>query len=69
MEQINKLSNWTIGIGLLNYMIGGTILILPVLAMQAGYINMVVICLFMGFMSYYTANLIVAHMGSSKDIK
>ena len=63
------LSSCAIGTGLLNYMIGGTVLILPILAMKSGYVNTILICLSMGYISYYTAILIVAHLGKSKDIK
>jgi len=50
-------------------MIGGTVLILPILGMKAGYINIIVICLLMGIMSYYTGILIISHLGISKNIK
>lgn len=50
-------------------MIGGTVLVLPILALHAGYVNMTVICFIMGMMSYYTAYLIISHVGVSKDIQ
>jgi amino acid permease len=63
------LPNFTISLGLLNYMIGGTVLILPLLGMKAGYINIIVVCLMLGIISYYTGNLILSHLGKSRNIK
>ena len=50
-------------------MIGISALILPVVGLQTGYLTIVWVCLLMGYISYYTASLIVVHMGQSKNIK
>lgn len=50
-------------LGLANGMIGGTILILPLLGLTTGYITSLIVCLIMGGISYYTAKLIVVHLG------
>jgi hypothetical protein len=54
--------------GLLNGMIGGTILVLPIIGMTSGYITTILICSFVGFVSYYTAHLIVVHLGKAKNM-
>jgi amino acid permease len=55
--------------GLLNGMIGGTILILPIIGISTGYAMILIIASFLGFISYYTANLIVIHLGRAKNMK
>jgi hypothetical protein len=54
--------------GLLNGMLGGTILVLPVIGMATGSITTILIYCFIGFLSYYTAHLIVVHLGKAKDM-
>jgi hypothetical protein len=56
-------------IGLLNGMIGGTILVLPILGLRTGYISIIMICAIMGLISCYTAYLIILHLGKAKNIK
>lgn len=63
------INNLTTVIGLLNGMIGGTILILPLLGMKTGYLMIALVCIFMGFLSGYTAYLIILHLGKSRNIK
>lgn len=55
--------------GLLNGMIGGTILILPLTGIATGYITTLIVCLGTGGVCYYTGNLIVVHLGKAKNIK
>lgn len=50
-------------LGLLNGMIGGTILVLPLLAIQTGYLLIPCISILYGSISYYTCYLIVLHLG------
>jgi len=66
---IESIGNSETVIGLLNGMIGGTILILPILGLRTGYISILLICFIMGAISCYTAYLIILHLGKAKNIK
>ena len=50
-------------LSLTNGMIGGLILILPVMALNAGYVVTTLICLATGIFSFYSSYLCVKHMG------
>lgn len=50
-------------LGLTNGMIGGTILVIPLIGATTGYILIPVICLFYGSISCYTCYLITRHLG------
>jgi amino acid permease len=63
------ISNSMTVLGLANGMIGGTILILPILGLSAGYLTSWLMCLFIGTISCYTAYLIILHLGKSPNIK
>lgn len=54
--------------GLLNGMVGGTILILPIVGISTGYVTAVIVCSLLGFVSYYTGNLVVVHLGNAKNM-
>jgi len=56
-------------LGLVNGMIGGTILVLPIIGLGTGYIGSMLVCVVMGWISFYTAYLIIQHLGKSKSIK
>lgn len=45
-------------------MIGGTILILPLLGIVVGYMSVIFITLILSMISGYTAYLIVKHLGT-----
>ncbi len=55
-------------VGLANGMIGGTILVLPVLGLTSGYIAIPLIAVTFGLISFYSATLIVTHLGKSTNI-
>lgn len=55
-------------VGMVNGMIGGLILILPVLALNAGYILSFIVILLTGLFSYYSCYLCVTHMGDQPDL-
>ena len=55
-------------IGLVNGMIGGLILLLPVYALDAGYVTTFIVILFTGIFSYYSCYLCVLHMGDQPDL-
>lgn len=55
-------------VGLMNGMIGGVILVLPVTAYQAGYLFTILAILFSGFFSFYSCYLSIKHLGDQKDM-
>jgi len=55
-------------LSLVNGMIGGLILILPVLAIQGGYLSTFLVIGITGLFSYYSAKLCVLHIGNSSDL-
>lgn len=55
--------------GLLNGMIGGTILVLPIVGLSTGYASTLLVAIVIGFISYYTANIIVVHLGKAKNMQ
>lgn len=56
-------------VGLLNAMIGGTMLIIPILALTAGTMEQLLFSLVLGLITAYTAYLLVSHLGTAKNIK
>ena len=56
-------------IALLNGMIGGTILVLPLLALKAGYLLVPMLVIFYGTLSCYCAYLLVLHLGNSHSLR
>ena len=56
-------------LGLVNGMIGGTCLVLPQLGVTTGWITTIWVACIAGFISYYTARLIVTHLGKGKQIR
>ena len=55
-------------IGMVNGMIGGLILILPVLALQAGYILTLIVIFVTCVFSYYSCYLCIIHIGKEADL-
>lgn len=55
-------------LSMVNGMIGGLILILPLLALEAGYILTLIILIVTGSFSYYSCYLCVIHMGDQPDL-
>jgi len=49
--------------GLVNGMIGTLVLILPILALHAGYISTLFIIIITGFFSYFSCYLYLKHLG------
>lgn len=56
-------------LALLNGKIGGASLVLPQLGLKTGWGFTIAICIFVGFISHYTAYLIVLHLGKCKNIR
>lgn len=50
-------------------MVGGTILVLPLLGIQTGYITTIIVSFVVGYISYYTALIYIVHLGKEKDIR
>jgi hypothetical protein len=55
-------------IGMINGMIGGVILVLPLLVLEAGSIGSGIVILVSGIFSYYSCMLCVKHLGSFSDL-
>jgi amino acid permease len=55
-------------VGMVNGMIGGLILILPVDALNAGYIFTLIVILITGAFSFYSCYLCVIHLGDQPDL-
>jgi len=55
-------------VGMVNGMIGGLILLLPVYALDAGYILTLIIIFITCVFSYYSCYLCLIHMGDQPDL-
>lgn len=55
-------------IGLINGMIGGVILVLPLLALEAGTVVTAIVIIVSGMFSYYSSMLCVKHLGPCSDL-
>jgi hypothetical protein len=55
-------------VSLMNGMIGGVILVLPVAAYQAGYLYTILAIIFSGSFSYYSCYLSIKHLGDQRDM-
>ena len=62
------ISNVMTVVGLLNGMIGGVILVLPLLALKTGSLLILPITIFTGFVSYYTCLLCIRHLKNFKNL-
>ena len=56
-------------LGLINGTIGSALLILPVISISAGYVTSIWVTTSVGLATYYTADLIVLHLGKGRSIK
>ena len=64
-----EISTMTIICSLIIGMTGFNGLILPVMGLTSGYITSIWVNLLVGYISYYTASLIITHLGKSKNMK
>ena len=55
-------------IGMINGMLGGVILVLPLLALDAGTFVTFFVILISGVFSYYSCQLCVKHLGKYSDL-
>ena len=55
-------------IGMVNGMIGGVILVLPLLALDAGTVSTFIVVFLSGIFSYYSCQLCVRHLGNCPDL-
>lgn len=53
---------------MINGMIGGVILVLPLLVLEAGSIGSCIVIIISGIFSYYSCMLCVKHLGSFSDL-
>jgi hypothetical protein len=59
---------WTTMVALVNGMIGGSILVLPLVSLQAGWLESILVILFTGVFSYYSCYLSILHLGDQVDL-
>ena len=62
------ISNGMTTIGLTNGMIGGIILVMPLLALKTGWLLILPITLFTGFVSYFACLLCLRHLKNYKNL-
>lgn len=62
------MNQYVITIAMINGMIGGLILVLPILAMYGGTVLSFLVILVTGFFSYYSCYLCVLHLGKNSDL-
>jgi len=66
--RISIMKGYQVIIALVNGMLGGVILILPVMAMQSGTVLSLLVILLTGFFSYYSCLLCLKHLGNHSDL-
>ena len=62
------LSNKMTIVGLANGMIGGIILVMPILALKTGYALIAPTSIIVGFFSYFSCLLCLRHLRNYKDL-
>jgi amino acid permease len=62
------LSNGMTVVALVNGMIGGIILVMPILALKVGYLMIAPVVMASGFVSYYSCLLCIRHLRNYKDL-
>lgn len=62
------MNKYVVIIALINGMIGGLILVLPILAMNGGSVLSLIVILATGFFSFYSCYLCIIHLGSCTDL-
>ena len=67
-EDQKQISPFMAILGMVNGMIGGLILLLPVFALNAGYILTLLIILVTCVFSYYSCYLCLIHLGDQSDL-
>ena len=50
-------------------MIGGTCLVLPQIGITTGWITTIWVCLICGLIAFYTARLMILHLGKGRHIR
>lgn len=55
-------------VALTNGMIGGIILVMPILALKSGYLMIMPVVIVCGFFSYYSCLLCIKHLRNYKDL-
>jgi amino acid permease len=67
-DSLKNMSFGTTVVALVNGMIGGSILVLPLVALQAGWLEAILVILITGIFSYYSCYLSILHLGDQKDL-
>ena len=65
---VQNLSNSMTVIGLVNGMIGGIILVMPIMSLHTGSLLIAPTCLITGFFSYFSCQLLLRHLRNYKDL-
>ena len=65
---MQNLSNSMTVIGLVNGMIGGIILLMPILSLKTGTLLIAPISIITGFFSYFSCSLLLRHLKDYKDL-
>lgn len=53
---------------LVNGMIGGSILVIPIIALQGGWLYTIIVIAITAFFSYYTCYITIIHIGDQRDL-
>lgn len=67
-EEETSLSGPMVVIAMVNGMIGGLILLLPVMALESGWLLTLIVLMITGFISYYSCDICVLHTGEEPDM-
>lgn len=68
MQSGEGLSNYMTVVALVNAMIGGIILVMPIMALKAGYVMIAPVVMISGFFSNYSCLLCMKHLRNYKDL-
>jgi amino acid permease len=67
-REAGVLSSQTTVVALVNGMIGGIILVMPILALKSGFLMIAPVVMVCGFFSYYSCLLCIRHLRNYKDL-
>ena len=63
-----KLNMPTTVLAIVNGMIGGSILVIPLTSLQAGWAYTLIVILITGLFSFYSCYIAIIHLGDQKDL-
>ena len=62
------ISNWMAALALVNGTTGGVVLVLPIIALDAGWLMIPILIFIASICCYYTATLMFMHLGNTQAI-